>query len=213
MRTHRRLRALLTPLLALSCLAAEKVFQLPEAQPAQSYPAHDAHTQEHAAVAADPYDTPQKNAIFHHDYFGQDLLPLFVVITNDNDLPLSLTGMTVELDLGHARIQPAGENDILRRMAHPHQPGPSKIPVPVPLPHRTDKKSQQISEELEQAQFHALAIEPHSTHGAFFFFDISGIDASLSGARLIVSGIRTGSGNELFYFEIPLEKAVSPAQQ
>jgi hypothetical protein len=98
-------------------------------------------------------------------------------------------------------------------MAHPRQPGPSKIPIPVPLPHKSDKRAQKIADELELAQFHAFAIEPHTSRAGFFFFDISGTNAALSSARLIVSHIKDGSGHELFYFEIPLEKAVSPAQQ
>lgn len=211
MRMQLLIFAMITAALAAPSFAADKPFIMPEAQPAQTYPVHDSHTQEKAAIAADPYDQPQKNAIFRHDYFGQDLLPVFVVITNDNDAPLSLTGMALELDLGHARIQPAGENDILRIMTHPRQPGPSKIPIPVPLPHKTDKSAQKIAAELEQAEFHAFAIEPHKTHAGFFFFDISGTNAPLANARLIVSHIKDGSGNELFYFEIPLEKIVSAA--
>ena len=209
MRTHLLILALLATVLAARGFASDKPFVMPAAQPAQTYPAHDAHTQEKASIAADPYDTPQKNSIFRQDYFSQALLPVFVVVTNDGDAPLSLTGMTLELDLGHARIQPASENDILRVMAHPRQPGPSKIPIPVPLPHKSDKRAQKISDELELAQFHAFAIEPHTSRGGFFFFDISNISAPLSSARLIVSHIKNGSGNELFYFEIPLEEGVS----
>lgn len=194
---------------AAASFASDKPFEMPAAQPAQTYSAHDANTQEKAAIAADPYDTPQKNSIFRTDYLGQGLLPVFVVITNDGDAPLSLTGMTLELDLGYARIQPASENDILRIMSHPREPGPSKIPVPIPLPHKSDKRAQKISAELELAQFHAFAIEPHTTHAGFFFFDISGVNTALSRASLIVSHIKDGSGNELFYFEVPLEKAVS----
>ena len=211
MRIQPLVLGLIATLLAARGFAGDKPFVMPAAQPAQTYPAHDAHTQEKAAIAADPYDTPQKNSIFRQDYFGQELLPVFVVITNDNDTPLSLTGMTLELDLRRARIQPASENDILRIMTHPRQPGPSKIPIPVPLPHKSDKRAQKIADELEMAQFHAFAIEPHTSRGGFFFFDISNISAPLSSARLIVSHIKDGSGHELFYFEIPLEKAVSSA--
>lgn len=209
MRMQTFLLALIATTFPAASFASDKPFEMPTAQPAQTYAAHDANTQEKAAIAVDPYDTPQKNSIFRTDYLGQGLLPVFVVFTNDGDMPLSLTGMTLELDLGHARIQPASENDILRIMSHPREPGPSKIPVPIPLPHKSDKRSQKISAELELAQFHAFAIEPHTTHAGFFFFDISGVNAPLSRASLIVSHIKDGNGHELFYFEVPLEKAVS----
>lgn len=181
-------------------------------QLAGSYPAHDEHKQEKTTVAADPYDSPQKNTAFHYDYFGHGLLPVRFVISNDSDLPLSLTSMQLELDLGHhSRVEPASEDEILRRMFSPKQPGPSKIPLPIPLPHKKDSREQKISAELEQVQFKDLAVEPHTTHSGIFFFDISGISAPLSTARLVVSKIRNGNGEELFYFEVPLADAVGKA--
>jgi hypothetical protein len=38
------------------------------------------------------------------------------------------------------------------------------------------------------------------------FFDVSGISTPLAGATFYVAGINDAKGNELMYFEIPLEK-------
>ena len=37
------------------------------------------------------------------------------------------------------------------------------------------------------------------------FFDVEGIEDALAGAHLYVSGISNGKGQELIYFDIPLE--------
>jgi hypothetical protein len=70
-------------LTALLCWAGKKVFVMPSPQPAKSYPAHDAHSDEGVTVALDPYDMPDKVKIFSVKYSDVDYLPIFMVITND----------------------------------------------------------------------------------------------------------------------------------
>ncbi len=38
------------------------------------------------------------------------------------------------------------------------------------------------------------------------FFDVSGISTPLAGASFYLTGVLDAKGNELMYFEIPLEK-------
>src|SRR5580700_6833538 len=76
---------------------AGKSFVKPVAQPAKSYPAHDNHTDEKVTIAADPYDTAEKARIFSIDFLANGLLPVFFVITNDGDQPVSIANMEVTL--------------------------------------------------------------------------------------------------------------------
>src|ERR1700689_3607915 len=69
------------------CLAA-KDFVKPEAKPAQTYPAHDDHPDEKVAIAADPYDTPEKAKLFSVNFHDHGFLPIFFVVTNDGSQPL-----------------------------------------------------------------------------------------------------------------------------
>jgi hypothetical protein len=68
---------------------------------------------------------------------------------------------------------------------------------------------QKTRDEVEAAEFNARAVEPHSTQSGFLFFDVSGISNPLAGAHFYVTGLRDAKGDELMYFEIPMEKYLS----
>src|SRR4051794_11320205 len=83
--------------IALGAFAA-KQFAMPRALPIAQYPAHDVHPMEKVGIAADPYDTREKQrALFVGDYLNHSLLPVFIVVTNDGDQPISLTNIKMEL--------------------------------------------------------------------------------------------------------------------
>jgi hypothetical protein len=68
-------------------------------------------------------------------------------------------------------------------------------------------------DEIESSQFAAKAVEPHTTQSGFLFFDVGDIAAPLAGAHIYVTGVNDAKGTELFYFDIPLEKYLSPPQK
>jgi len=189
------------------CLAA-KHFVMPSAQPAKAYPAHDEHPTENVTVALDPYDMADKANIFSVHYNDVGLMPIFLVISNDGNQPVSLLGMKAELiTVDRTKIPPATEDDIYRRIAKP--PGNvSQNPLPWPKKAK-GSVSKEAMEEIQNAQFAARAVEPHSTQSGFMFFDVSGISAPLAGANFYLTGVRDAKGNELMYFEVPLEKYLS----
>jgi hypothetical protein len=186
------------------CLAS-KHFVMPTPNAARLYPAHDDHATDRVAVGVDPYDMADKAKIFSIHYNEAGFMPIFVVVTNDSDQPVSLADAKAELvTVNHSRISPATEDDIARRLTNPSVSG---MPSPVPWPKKvkgTFNKDQQ--EELEDSRFGARAVEPHGTQAGFMFFDVSGITAPLAGASFVLTGVRDAKGNEMMYFEIPLEK-------
>lgn len=181
---------------------------MPSAHPAKTYPAHDEHPSEGVTVALDPYDMADKASIFSVHYNEVGLTPIFLVITNDGNQPVSLSGMKAELiTVDRTKIPPASEDDIYRRIAKP--PGNiSQNPLPWPKKAK-GSVSKEAMEEIQNAQFAARAVEPHSTQSGFIFFDVSGISTPLAGARFYLSDVHDAKGNELMYFEIPLEKYLS----
>jgi hypothetical protein len=186
---------------------AAKEFVKPGAKHAKAYPAHDEHTNEAVTVAVDPYDFADKEAqVFSVRWTDEGYLPVFVVITNDGDLPISLTAMEAQFVTAHRdKISPATNDDLYRRLSHLSGGGASPLPLPIPRKPKgaVSKKAQ---EEIDAAQFNAKAVEPHSSQSGFLFFDVSGISTPLPGARFFLTGVRDSKGTELLYFEVPLEK-------
>ena len=195
-------------LATLCCLCAfvfAKDFVKPAAKPARTYPLHDDHTSEGVAAGVEPYDTDEKTQIFNVKWREEGFLPIYLVITNDTDQPISLGEMQAQLITARRDKLPAATNDDLyRRLAHIST---GKV-YPLPFP-RTKVKgavSKKALDEMDGALFSAKAVEPHSTQSGFVFFDVSGISSPLSGARFYLMQIHDAKGNELLYFEIPFEK-------
>jgi hypothetical protein len=188
------------------CLWASKEFVKPAAKPAATYPAHDAHPDEKVTIAADPYDLTEKAQIFSVHWGEEGFLPVFLVITNDGDQPVSLIDMQTEfITTRRDKIPAATNDDLYRRLAHISGGGTSPLPLPIPRKPK-GSLSKKTQDEINEAQFSAKLVEPHSTQAGFVFFDVSGISAPEPGAHIYVTGLRNSKGTELMYFEIALEK-------
>src|SRR5579863_9484910 len=88
-------------------LLASKTFVKPAARAAINYPAHDFHRDEKVAIAADPYDTPEKARIFTINFADHGFLPVFFIVTNDSDQPISIAHMDVTLiTANHSKLTP-----------------------------------------------------------------------------------------------------------
>jgi hypothetical protein len=186
-------------------LLASKSFVKPVVKAAINYPAHDFHRDEKAAIAADPYDTPEKAKIFSTDFAGHGFLPIFFVVTNDGDQPIAIGNMAITLlTAHHSKLTPITTDDLYRRLSNPQA---STRPSPIPLPHKAKGGiSKKEMEEIESSQFAARAVEPHSTQSGFMFFDVGGISSPLAGATIDITGVADAKGNELMYFEISVDK-------
>ena len=183
-----------------------KNFVKPVAQAAFNYPAHDLHRDVKVTIAADPYDTPEKAKIFSVNFQQEGFLPVFFVITNDGDQPISMVNMKITmLTANNSKLTPISPEDIYRRLSNPQA---QTRPSPIPIPRRNVKGAitQRERDEIESSQFAAKAVEPHSTQSGFLFFDVGGISSPLAGALIDITGVDDAKGNELLYFEISMDK-------
>lgn len=199
-------------LATLICFAS-KQFVMPPVRDAQTYPAHDIHNDEKVSIAADPYDTAEKEAIFREKYAQNGYLPIFLVITNNSDEPISLPDVRVELVTQHIKITPATLDDLYRRFSTIKHRGdePRTNPLPYPFPKKGPQAGvdRHASDEFHAVMFQAKAVEPHSSQAGFFFFDVADMSQPLAGAHVYVNGVQDNNGQELMYFDIPMEKYVS----
>jgi len=75
-------------------------------------PAHDDHPTEKVVVAVDPYDVEDKASIFSVNYRNHGYVPVFFVITNDGDQPVSLVGMKAQLNTkDRSKLLPSTTDD------------------------------------------------------------------------------------------------------
>ena len=177
----------------------------PVAKPAVTYPAHDFHPNEKIAIAADPYDTVEKAKVFTIKFAAHGLLPIFFIVTNDGDQPISIANMGITLiTANRSKLTPVSTDDLYRRLSNPEL---NTTPNPLPFPHKVKGTiSRKEMDEIESSEFAAKAVEPHTTQSGFLFLDVGGISSPLRGADIDITGVDDAQGNELLYFEIPVDK-------
>ena len=199
-------------LLVPTLLIAGKSFVKPAAKTAFNYPAHDLHRDEKVSIAADPYDNPEKAKIFTINFAEHGFLPIFFIVTNDGDQPVSIANMQVKLITGNrSKLTPIGPDDLYRRLSNPQAKTSSNIPLPFPRKVKGGVTKQEI-DEIESSQFAARAVEPHTTQSGFLFFDVSDLNSPLRNATIDISGVADAKGNELLFFEIPMDPYLNTSQ-
>ena len=211
-RSSRRLPLAVLTLLVPTFLMAGKSFVKPVAKTAFNYPAHDLHRDENVSIAADPYDTPEKAKIFTINFAEHGFLPIFFIVTNDGDQPVSIVNMQVKLITGNrSKLTPIGPDGINRRLSNPQAKTSSNIPLPFPRKVKGGVTKQEM-DEIESSQFAARAVEPHTTQSGFLFFDVSDLNSPLRNATIDISGLADAKGNELLFFEIPMDNYLTAPQ-
>jgi len=207
-----KLRIPLWALLLSACvlaLAGDKGFNPPPASHAATYPMHETHDDEKVSIAIDPYDTPDKAALFKVKYREYGLIPVRVIISNDGDKPLMLDNIKIEWVTGQrTKLDAATKENIYRRISSPSKAASRptvRIPIPGPRKQPTSI-SREAMDEIGSALFVPVPVTPHSTNSGFVFFDAIDVENPEAGAHVSISGIRAGS-KEIFYFDIPLKSS------
>lgn len=181
----------------------------PPVRPAQSYAAVEVHALEKVAIAAEPYNTKEKESIFRVDYLKHGFMPVLLTITNMGDKPISLNDARILFETASgATVQAAEPEDVLRTMTRKQREG-RNIPMPAPIPaiHRKGNNNYQtIKDDFDTFEYNAIVVDPHSTQAGFLFYDVSSLAHPLEGAHLYVREVRNADGKELFSFEIPFDK-------
>jgi hypothetical protein len=196
-------------MLAAPVSLAASDHEVPAVQPATSFAAVEIHPDEKVAIAAEPYDTREKEAIFRIDYLAHGVMPIRLIVTNNGDKPISLRDARILFQTAAGdRIQAALPEDVERLMTRKERQGGS-IPLPGPLPKiklKAKASNKDIEADFDQFEYGALAVEPHTTRAGFLFYDVSQLNHPLIGAKMHLHAIRNAEGDELFFFEIPFDK-------
>ena len=196
-------------LLGLALPAWASNHRPPPVQSATTFAAVEVHDVENVAIAAEPYDTRQKESIFRVDYLSHGVLPVRLIVTNNGDRPISLRDAKILfLTAGGDKIQTAQPEDVERLMTRKEREG-AKLPLPGPLPSiklKPRASNKEIEQDFNTFEYHSLVVEPHTTRTGFLFYDLSDLNHPLRGALLHLHELRDADGKELFYFELPFDK-------
>ncbi|MGD0631443.1 MAG: hypothetical protein ABR987_19105 [Terracidiphilus sp.] len=205
----RPLRAIPLSLLWLALPAMGSDHSPPPVSPATSFAAVEVHDKEKVAVAAEPYDTKEKESLFKVDYLSHGVMPIRLIVTNNGDRPISLRDARILfLTAAGDKIPAAEPEDVERLMTRKEREG-GKIPMPGPIPAiklKPKASNKEIEEDFNTFEYQALVVEPHTTRAGFLFYDVSELDHPLKGAKLHLHKLRDADGQELFYFEIPFDR-------
>jgi hypothetical protein len=183
--------------------------EVPPAGPATSYPAFDLHPDDKVAIAAVPYDTPEKGSIFRIKYLQYGFMPIRIIVTNNGDKPISLIDARINFITAMGDKIPAAEpEEVQRRLGGIKRPdGGYKLPGPLPrIGNKSSTKIKDVDEDFRSFEYSAVAVEAHTTRAGFLFYDVEGLANPLAGAKLNLRMLRNADGKELFYFDIPLDK-------
>ena len=205
----RNLWAVLPLLLWLGPSARASEHAAPPVQPATTFAAVEVHDDEKVAIAAEPYDTKEKESLFRVDYLSHGVMPVRLIVTNDGDHPLSLRDARILfMTAANEKIQAAEPEDVERLMTQKERQG-GKIPMPGPIPAiklKPKGSNKDIEADFNQFEYQAIVVEPHTTRAGFLFYDVSQLNHPLMGAKLELHKLKNADGKELFYFEIPFDK-------
>jgi hypothetical protein len=185
----------------LAAFAADKDSVSFRPAPAASYEHHQ--TNAPVTIGVDVYsgEDKQKAAFGKLDLYRFGILPVLVVMQNDGDRAIRLDRLTVQYqgpNGNHVEATPAKE---VRYLNGPRRPDVVPGPTGQPKVGRS-KKNPLDAWEVEGRAFAAKMLPPGQTASGFFYFQ-TGLQR---GATIYLNGLsEAASGQELFYFEIPLQ--------
>jgi hypothetical protein len=153
-------------------------------------------------IGVEPYSSGEKvKAAFGKvEPYQHGILPVLVAIRNDGDKTIRLERMQVEyVGPNRDRIEATPANEV-RYLKGPRRP--NVLTGPTGAPKISKQKNPLDAWEIEGRAFAARMLPPGQEASGFFYFQ-TGLQR---GAILYVTGLREAdTGDELFYFEIPLQ--------
>jgi hypothetical protein len=173
-----------------------------QARPAGEYPHRQ--TSEKITIAAEQFITDEqtKDAFGKVNPWRNGILPVLVVVQNDSPSAIRVDRLRfiyVLPDRTKVESTPAAELKFLRGAKQP-----SSIPKPTVGGIKLGKnaKNPLAAWEIEGRAFSAKMVPPGQSASGFVYFQTP---TSSEAASLYLSGlVNASTGNELYYFEIPL---------
>ena len=189
--------------LSIAAFAADKESVKFEARPAAEYKARQTNAKVTIGTQAFVSDDDARAPFGKNNPYKYGILPVLLVVQNDSAQAISLEGIKVEyVTADRSRIYATPAKDV-RFVNSGEKPNVTIGPTGPKL--GKQKKNPLAEWEIEGRAFAAKMLPPGQSASGFFYFQTGFMRSS----TLYVSGLKDArSGEELFYFEIPLTEAL-----
>ncbi len=172
-------------------------------------------TSEQVTIAVEPlYRDELASQVFDkNDIVTRGIMPLAVVIFNDNTFPIVVDGSAVELIMKDERTRSLQPNEAVGRLFQ--KGGGSWLPQPLPRPPTGDRLNPEALEDFEHKFLNQITVAPNGKAGGFLYLPVPQEDLAnyLSQALVYIPNIyREDTGDKLIFFEIELKPAIAAAQ-
>jgi hypothetical protein len=176
----------------------------------ESYPSK--LVSEGVTIAADPLftDVLASQVFDKNDIVTRGIMPLAIIIFNDNDYPVDLEGMSIELTADDKNLRTLMPNEVVFRLFSNDRSWLSKqIPIPqVPK----SRLNQEALNDFDAKFLATKTVAPHDKAGGFLYFDTGSpkdLASDLKNAIVYIPNIYRGdNGSRLIFFEIELSAAI-----
>jgi hypothetical protein len=177
----------------------------------EGYPA--SLTSEGVTIAADPLFTDALAArVFDKDdIVTRGIMPLAILIFNDNDFPVEVDGSSIELIHGEDHVRTLAPNEVVYRLFRRDK---SWINQQIPKASRSELNRDAL-DDFDNKFLMDKAVAPHDKGGGFLYLHIpeaKDLASYLSNALVYIPKIyRQDDGSRLIFFEIALQAAIGAA--
>lgn len=176
----------------------------------ENYPA--SLTSEGVTIAVEPLFTDALAArVFDKpDMVTRGIMPLAILIFNDNSFPVEVDGLSIELIQESDRIRTLSPNEVVYRLFRKNKTWLSKSKMP------RLSRSELNADALDDFDSKFLLekiVAPHDKGGGFLFLhiDSSDLPSYLSKSAIYIPNVyRRDNGSRMIYFEIGLDAAIPP---
>ncbi len=179
-----------------------------------SYPARLAS--EGVTIAAEALfrDDMAASVFDKNDIVTRGIMPLAIVIFNDNDFPITVIGGTIELICEEDHLRSLDPAQVVRRLFEKGGKG-TWIPQPLPRMPGSDRPNREAMEDFVGKLLGEKTVPPHQKAGGFLYLHLPeprDTAKYLARSRVYIPEVyRQDSGQKLIFFEFDLKPAIEAA--
>ncbi len=179
----------------------------------ESYPA--SLTSEGVTIAVEPLfnDALAARVFDKNDMITRGIMPLAIIIFNENDFPIEVDGLSIEVVHDSDHIRTLSPREAVSRISSRDK---SWNPQPIPGSSRSEVSADALN-DFDAKFMMSKTIAPHSKGGGFLYLHIPGstdLISYLSNSVIYIPNVyRRDNGSRMIFFEIGLNAAIPPGSR